>query len=48
MPPPMEPPGSIQAGDDANYNGNDSATVMVSDGVLSDSLVINLTVTSGQ
>ena len=30
---------------DANYNGNDSATVMVSDGVLSDSLVINLTVT---
>ena len=30
---------------DANYYGNDSATVMVSDGVLSDSLVINLTVT---
>ena len=28
---------------DANYYGNDSATVMVSDGVLSDSLVINLT-----
>ena len=46
----MEPPGLIQApglftySPDANYN-NDSATVMVSDGVLSDGLVINLTVT---